>query len=187
MSDDSYLNNHLLIAMPGLKDPNFERSVTYICHHNDAGAMGITINRTSDLAVASILDQLHIKHDDQIWAHRNVMIGGPIQQDRGFVLHNMGNDWNSSFPVSDEITLTTSKDILEAIAIDVDPANTLLALGYSGWGPGQLEHEILENSWMSAPATPSIIFDCPVEHRWDMAAAMIGVDVNKLSPYSGHA
>lgn len=187
MTTSPYLNNQLLIAMPGLKDPDFERSVTYICHHNEAGAMGITINRQSDLPVASILDQLHIEQYDQIWTSEQVMIGGPIQQDRGFVLHSMGNAWNSSYPVSEQITLTTSRDILEVLATQQQRDHSLLALGYSGWGPGQLEEEFLQNSWLSAPVDPSILFSCPIEHRWDMAASMLGVDINTLTSPAGHA
>lgn len=187
MSQASYLNGHFLIAMPGLKDPNFERGVTFICQHNETGALGITINRATDLTVADVLGQLDIEVENNEWSGQPVLIGGPVHGDRGFVLHEVDGKWASSIQVSNELALTTSRDILEALARGEGPKRALLALGYAGWAPGQLESEIRDNSWLSGPADPSLIFETPIESRWVEAAQRLGIDINQLAGFAGHA
>ncbi|MDX1569172.1 MAG: YqgE/AlgH family protein [Xanthomonadales bacterium] len=187
MQEGSYLNGHFLIAMPGLKDPNFEKGVTFLCQHNESGALGITINRSADLQISEVLAQLDIECDDQPWCNQPVLIGGPVQRDRGFVLHELSGEWNSSIQVSEDLALTTSKDILEALARGEGPQRALLALGYAGWAPGQLEREIRENSWLSGPGDAQIIFDAPMASRWSLAAEQLGVDIAQLTGFAGHA
>jgi len=187
MSGSRYLDNQFLIAMPGLQDPNFSRSVTYVCQHNESGALGITINRTSDLHVRDVLKQLGIEPRNRDWADQPVLVGGPVHPDRGFVLHCAEGEWNSTFPVTEEISLTTSKDILHALANGSGPSKAVLALGYAGWSAGQLEDEMLQNAWLSTDASTDIIFDWPIETRWERAAAAIGVDIQSISGMAGHA
>jgi len=181
------LNHHLLIAMPSLEDNNFSRTVTYICEHNDDGALGITINRQSDILMSEIFQQLGLQtsHDDI--ASQPVFVGGPVQQDRGFVLHTPVGNWDSSLQVTDDIAVTTSRDIIEAMAVGNPPEACLFALGYAGWAPGQLENEISQNAWLSCPATKQILFETPVEQRWDEAARLLGVDLQLLTNDPGHA
>ncbi len=188
MDGSAYLNDQFLIAMPGLEDPNFSRAVTYLCQHNDAGALGITINRASELMVGDVLDQLKIDCEDEAWGDQPVLVGGPVHQDRGFVLHREnGQQWKSSFSVTPEITLTTSRDILEGLAAGNGPEHSLLALGYAGWGAGQLESEMLSNSWLSCDADARILFDAPLDDRWQHAAANLGVNIETLTGVAGHA
>ena len=181
-----YLNNQLLIAMPSLRDPNFSRAVTYVCQHNESGALGITVNRRSHLKVGEVLDQLGIDCDNS-WSEQAVLIGGPVQPDRGFVLHHGNDSWNATFQVTEQIALTTSRDILQALAAGEGPDRALLALGYAGWAPGQLESEMLNNAWLNTPAESAILFDSPLDARWEQAAATIGVDIQSLSGAAGHA
>jgi len=174
--------------MPGMSDPNFTASVTFICHHDDDGASGITINRSSGLCVREVFEQIDIEAGVCQIGDNPVLIGGPVQQEHGFVLHQRERTpWASSFIIDDQLALTTSKDILEAMATDQGPAKTLFALGYAGWGPGQLEQEVLDNSWLTTPAPHSILFDHPIENRWREAAKLIGVDLTTLSSQAGHA
>lgn len=187
MNEASYLNGHFLIAMPGLEDPNFKRGVTFLCQHTEAGALGITINRTADLRVVDVLEELGIACDQSGWASQSVLIGGPVHRDRGFVLHEAGEEWAASIRVSPDLALTTSRDVLEALAQGKGPRRAVLALGYAGWAPGQLEEEIRENSWLSGPADPQLIFDTPVVSRWAGAARQLGVDMDQMSGFAGHA
>ena len=187
MSDQTNLTNHFLIAMPGLADQNFHHTVTYICEHNQDGAMGITLNRPTDLHLNDILGQLEISNIDSEAGEQTIYIGGPVQTDRGFVLHTGDSRWDSTLAITDNISITTSIDILQAIAKGEGPNKTLIALGYSGWGAGQLEEEMLDNAWLSGPADEGIIFDLPVTERWRAAATFIGVDLDRLSNTSGHA
>ena len=185
--DNTRLNNHFLIAMPSLKDGNFSQSVTYICEHDDNGTLGITINKPSEITLGEVFEQLGIKNaDPQISTHK-VFIGGPVHQDRGFILHSPTGHWDSSLKITDEISLTTSKDIIKAIASNQGPEHTLIALGYAGWGPGQLEDELSINAWLSCQANKDIIFNTPVENRWQQAAQLLGVDLQLLSHDAGHA
>lgn len=181
------LTNHFLIAMPQLEDPNFFHSVTYICQHNDEGAMGIIINQPLDMNLGEILVHLEIDNEDPDLGEQPVYFGGPVQQDRGFILHRPGKNWEGTLFISDEVALTTSSDILKDIANHQGPSQSLIALGYAGWGEGQLEQEMAQNAWLSVPASAGIIFDTPVEKRWESAAALLGIDLERLSEDVGHA
>jgi putative transcriptional regulator len=183
----SNLTNHFLIAMPGLADPNFEKTVTYVCAHNEDGAMGITINRPLDLVLEEVLQQMQLEATTEAIANTVVYQGGPVQIDRGFVLHNPRSGWDSSISISQHIDMTTSRDVLKAIAEGEGPEDCLIALGYSGWGAGQLENEIRQNAWLSGPANSDIIFRTPVHQRWEMAARALGVDLDLISSDVGHA
>lgn len=187
ISELSNLTNQLLIAMPALDDPNFSHTVTYICEHNDEGAMGITINRPMDINLGEIFDHMKITCTDEQVRARPVFMGGPIDLERGFVLHAPHGGWESTLEVTDRIGLTTSKDILQALADGAGPKDAVVALGYSGWSKGQLDQEMGENSWLAVPASEDILFRQPVEQRWTVAARQIGVDINLLSGEAGHA
>jgi len=181
------LTNHFLIAMPGLKDPNFARSLTYICEHGEQGAMGIVVNRPTELRLGDILEQMEITSTDPTAELEPVYSGGPVQPDRGFVLHTGGDRWASTLRVTDRISLTTSRDILEAIAKGDGPDRMLIALGYAGWGSGQLESEMLANAWLSGPADMEIVFGRRAEERWYAAAQLLGVDMHLMTASAGHA
>jgi len=187
MNSEQSLNNQLLIAMPGLEDANFHHTVTYLCQHGEEGAMGIVINRPSGLRLNDILDQLDISSSDLPSGEQSIYIGGPVQNDRGFVLHTSGGQWDSTLQITPRISITTSRDILDAIAHGRGPEQSLIALGYAGWGEGQLEAEISSNAWLNGPASEEILFDLPAEARWEAAARAIGVDLNLLSGEAGHA
>ena len=185
--NDNSLKNHFLIAMPGLCGGVFANSITYICEHTEEGAMGIVINHPLELSLDEILEHLdlgeiHLKRNDRILA------GGPVQMDRGFVLHRRGiKEWQATMPVSDQIALTTSQDILSDIAHNEGPEDSLVALGYAGWAAGQLESEIADNAWLTMPADIDIIFKTPPEDRARVAAAKLGIDLALISPQAGHA
>jgi putative transcriptional regulator len=182
------LTNHFLIAMPQLDDPNFFHSVTYICQHNHEGAMGIIINQPLDnMKLGDILSHLEIDHDDPAIAQQQVYFGGPVQPERGFILHRPGRNWQGTLFVSDDIALTSSSDILDDIARHEGPSESLVALGYASWGAGQLEAELGQNAWLSVPASADIIFKTPVEQRWSAAATLLGIDLQLLSEDVGHA
>ncbi len=181
------LANHFLIAMPGLADPNFARSVTLICEHSEQGAMGIVINRLTELKLRDILEQLDLPATKTRLADLPVFLGGPVQSNRGFVVHEPLGRWGATLAVTDTLGVSTSRDILEAIAENGGPERCLVALGYAGWGPGQLEREILENAWLYGPASDEILFEVPVEQRWKEAARAAGVDIELLSTDAGHA
>ena len=185
--EETNLTDHFLIAMPNLMDGNFSQSVTYICEHDDNGSLGITINRPSGIKLDEIFQQLDIKCELPDAASRDVFIGGPVQQDRGFLLHSPCGNWDSSLKVNDNISVTTSRDILEAIAIGEGPEHVIIALGYAGWGAGQLEYEMSENAWLSCPANEEILFHTPAEKCWEAAAKLLGIDLQLLSSDSGHA
>lgn len=181
------LTNHFLIAMPTLADANFSRTVTFICEHSSEGAMGIVINRMTELRVRDILDQLEIARGSQNAAEMPVYLGGPVQNNRGFVLHEPLGHWESTLPVTETLGVSTSRDILEAIAENRGPDRWLVALGYAGWAAGQLEREMAENSWLSGPANGDILFQIPLDQRWNAAAGLVGVDLSNLSSETGHA
>lgn len=181
------LANHFLIAMPTLADPNFARSVTYICDHSAEGAMGLVINRSTDLKLRDILDQLDIAAGDTARADMPVYYGGPVQNNRGFVLHEPIGAWQATLPITERLGVSTSRDILEAIARNEGPERCLIMLGYAGWSPGQLERELSENAWLNGPASDAILFDTPVENRWRAAARLLGVDLTTLAGDAGHA
>jgi putative transcriptional regulator len=187
MSEKPDLTNHFLIAMPALADPNFSHTVTYICEHNDKGAMGIVINRPLELTLGEVLEHMQIAPGQKLDIKRPVLAGGPVQGEHGFVLHSPTGQWSSSLAITEEIAVTTSRDILMALADGKGPTRYLVALGYAGWGAGQLEKEIAENAWLSGPANAEILFDTPLEQRWVAAAALLGIDLNLLSTQVGHA
>lgn len=181
------LNDHFLIAMPALADPNFARSVTYLCQHGEDGAMGIQINRASDYTLGEVLRHMRIEISDPELSARPVLFGGPVQGERGFVLHEGPQRWDSTLEVADGLLLTTSRDVLEAVAAGGGPRRMLVALGYCGWGPGQLERELLDNSWLSVPAQRGLMFEHPLEGRWQAALSLLGIDLSRLADYAGHA
>jgi len=182
-----YLDRQMLIAMPGMVDGNFAGSVTLLCQHNDQGAIGITINRLSVFSLGEILAQLHIECTDDAIRSLPVLEGGPVSPDRGFVLHTPLDGFESSLPVSDEIMVTTSRDILAAIASGKGPEKYLVALGYAGWGGGQLEGEMRQNAWLSVEADSTIVFDMPLPNRFDGALGRLGIKVDRLHLEGGHA
>lgn len=181
------LTNYFLIAMPKLGDANFARSVTLICEHSNEGAMGLVVNRLTDLRLRDILEQLNIDTTTSKHADMAVFFGGPVQGHRGFVLHEPLGSWESTLAMTETLGVSTSRDILQAIAENRGPEKFLVALGYAGWGAGQLEREIAENSWLNSPAHSEILFDLPAEHRWKAAAQIVGVDLATLSGEAGHA
>ncbi|MEZ5564828.1 MAG: YqgE/AlgH family protein [Gammaproteobacteria bacterium] len=189
--ETTYLAGHLLIAMPAMQDPNFVRTVTYICEHTDQGALGIIINRPMDMDLGTIFDQLALDSSDAGLARQPVLQGGPVHQERGFVLHEPEateeDDFDATVAVTDAIRVTTSQDILSAMASGKGPKRAVVALGYAGWGAGQLESELVQNAWLSVPATPQIIFETPFDQRWREAARLLGIDLSTLSHQAGHA
>jgi putative transcriptional regulator len=188
MSDRPYLTNQLLIAMPSLADPNFSQTVTLICEHSENGALGIVLNRPLDMRLGEVLEQLSLPNDDPRLAGMAILRGGPVQPDRGFVLHRpTGRDWDSTLEVSDTLHVTTSRDILDSMARGHGPEEASMALGYAGWDAGQLEEEVRQNSWLTAPCDESIVFTLPFEQRWSAAARLLGVDLARLSHLSGSA
>jgi putative transcriptional regulator len=187
MSTVDTLCNQLLIAMPGMADPNFESTVTLVCEHNDEGALGIVINRPIEMNLGNLFEQLDVSNPNNAMASHPVLNGGPVARERGFVLHNPGSDYESSVPVSSDIQLTLSRDVIDAMAAGQGPDRSLVALGYAGWDAGQLEAEMLANTWLTVPASPEVIFDVPFADRWSVAAQTIGIDISKLSPDAGHA
>ena len=187
MSSQDFFTNQFLVAMPALEDPNFRESVTFICEHNARGALGIIINRPMNVVLDDILKQLDLKAQDPAMGATPVFLGGPVQPERGFVIHEPLGAWEATLKVGDALGVTTSRDVLAAMAGGSGPKRAFVALGYAGWSPGQLEEEIKSNSWLSAPADAAIIFDTPVEQRWQAAARSIGVDLSLLSGDAGHA
>ena len=181
------LTNHFLIAMPGLADPNFYHTVTYMCDHNEEGAMGIVINRPLEMDLAELLSYLGVTDYPSEIGQVPIYQGGPVQTERGFVLHNPTGEWDATTHVSDQIDLTMSQDIIEAIAQGRGPEQYLISLGYAGWGKGQLENELVENAWLNGPAQSDIIFEQPVEQRWNASARLLGVDISQISHDVGHA
>ena len=186
MIDFQSLSNHFLIAMPGLADPNFHRTVTYICEHTSDGAMGLTINRALDITLTEILEQSGIAPDPSL-PQQDIFLGGPVQNDHGFVIHSPVGHWDSTLSVTEDIGVSSSRDILTAIAENRGPEHRLIALGYAGWGAGQLEREMAENSWLSTPANAEILFQTPITKRWTAAAKAVGVDLSTISSETGHA
>lgn len=184
---ESQLINQFLIAMPNLADPNFAHSVTYIFQHDEQGAIGIMVNKPMQIELGEMLNNLDIQTQTNEITHLPVMMGGPVQLERGFVFHHPIGSWQSTLHVNEAFAITTSRDILEAIALGKGPKQVLVALGYAGWGPGQLEHELGENAWLSGPSSPEIIFQTPPDKRWLQATTLLGIDITQLSHQAGHA
>jgi len=187
MEAATYLTGQLLIAMPAMTDPNFRQTVTYICEHSEHGALGLVINRPLDIDLGRIFEQLSMSSSDPELASKPIMSGGPVQTERGFVIHESGEAWETSASITDSIHVTTSQDILTSMAAGNGPTRAMVALGYAGWGAGQLEFEITENAWLSVPANSQILFDIPFENRWKEAAGLLGIDLATLSTDAGHA
>lgn len=185
-SNSASLRNHFLIAMPGLRDPIFFQSVTYICEHSAEGAMGIVINHPLDISLEEIFDKLELNYDGGL-GHIPVLAGGPVSAQQGFVLHRNEGRWESSMAITSEICLTASRDIVDAIAANRGPSGAQFALGYAGWGAGQLESEISSNSWLTVPADEAILFDTPLHERRNAVASQLGIDMNLISGVAGHA
>lgn len=185
------LVNHFLIAMPAMADPNFSRTLTYICEHNDEGALGIIVNRPIDMNVAGLFERVNIPLEAEVAqteiAELPVYFGGPVQTDRGFVLHRPKGQWHSTLAVTEEIGLTSSRDILQAISESGAPNEVVISLGYAGWSAGQLEWELSQNAWLTVAADPKIIFDTPPEERLPAAMHLLGIDFANLSEVAGHA
>lgn len=187
MTGAANFTNDFLIAMPALADPNFFRSVTLVCDHNEQGALGIVINHPTELQLGEMFDHLGIETTDASSRNLPVFNGGPVQVDRGFVIHEPLGNWESTLAVTDQLGLTTSRDILSDIARGHGPRRVLVALGYAGWGSGQLEHEMAENAWLSTLCDTRIVFDLPPEQRWREAAQQLGIDLDLLAGDAGHA
>lgn len=187
MGETGYLTNQFLIAMPNLLDPNFFHSVTYICEHNQNGAMGIIINQPVELTVGELMEQMGEQVSNKNRSKNTVFRGGPVDVERGFVLHRPIGHWESTMPITDEIGITTSNDIITAMAKNEGPDEYLVALGYAGWGAGQLEEEIRDNAWLNCQGDPEILFHTDITKRWKAAAALIGIDINQIASDAGHA
>ncbi|MEY3862319.1 MAG: hypothetical protein RIR60_685 [Pseudomonadota bacterium] len=186
------LTGHLLIAMPGMTDPFFSKSVTFICTHNQDGAMGVMINRPTDLSYETLFEKIKVELAQSELADNAVLYGGPVQPERGFVLHEHSGEWDSTLSIAENTALTTSKDILESVAMGAGPKKMLLALGYAGWTAGQLEQEIAANSWLSVQAKDGetlhkILFECKAEDKLNASLALLGVNPAMLSDVAGHA
>lgn len=181
------LRNQFLIAMPGMHDSSFANTVTYVCEHSEKGAMGIVINNAMPLTLNDIFVQMELEVEQNMTNNQPIYSGGPVQMERGFVLHSRGQEWQSTLHISDDISLTASRDIIEAIANGSGPQQFLIALGYAGWDEGQLEAEIAANAWLTIPADSAILFNTPTEQRWIASALPLGIDLNLISSVAGHA
>lgn len=184
------LQNHFLIAMPSLTDPYFEQSVVYVCEHNEKGAMGIVINKPiEDFSVNTMLEKLEITisttNDKNL--EKMVIAGGPVAEEHGFILHTPIPGFASSLHLNYHMMVTTSKDILETLGSEQHPMQSLVALGYASWEPGQLESEIMENSWLTVEANPELVFNTPIQDRWQAAANLLGINIQTISMQAGHA
>ncbi|HET9700462.1 MAG TPA: YqgE/AlgH family protein [Burkholderiales bacterium] len=186
-SQNMNLTHHFLIAMPTLKDPFFAKSLTYVCEHNEQGALGLVVNRPIDMTLGALFDQVGVEVDQAGLREVPVLFGGPVQMDRGFVLHRPLGTWQSTMEVDEDVGLTTSKDILVAAARGDGPRQMLVTLGYAGWAPGQLENEIAQNSWLTVRASPDVMFDLAAEDRLPAAMHLLGIDFASLSEDAGHA
>ncbi len=187
MSYDSSLTAHFLIAMPAMDDPNFAQGVTILCQHNDEGAMGLVINRLSDFTLGEVFEQMHISTDAQEMSDMPVLLGGPVQPDRGFILHDDPREWSSTLRFGNGLAVCTSRDILEAMAKGEGPKNAIVVLGYAGWSAGQLEAEIAANAWLTVEADQAILFRTPINARWQAAAKTLGINLAQVTDYSGRA
>jgi putative transcriptional regulator len=184
---DFNLTHHFLIAMPAMQEGVFAGTLTYICEHNENGALGIVVNRPITLTLGEMFDQVNIPLHQPDLAKMPVHFGGPVQTERGFVLHDTLGNWESTLRINDKLALTTSKDILEAMGAGKGPRNMIVTLGYAGWDQGQLEHEITENTWLTVPASEHILFDLPAEERLAAAMELLGVSYATLMEDAGHA
>ncbi|HEY1076653.1 MAG TPA: YqgE/AlgH family protein [Fontimonas sp.] len=183
---DASLKNQFLVAMPSLDDENFNHTVSLLCEHSDSGAIGLVINRPTELKLVEMMDQMGLEHD-QVDADRIVYWGGPVQPERGFVIHRDPSGWESSMAIDNGLYITTSRDILHAIGKGDGPTDYFVVLGYAGWSAGQLESEILHNAWLNAPLNEQILFRTPPRDRWQAATKLLGVEVTQFTGEAGHA
>jgi len=187
MSDGNFLTNQFLIAMPAMTDSNFAQTVTFIWEHNADGALGIIINRPLQMNLLDVFEQLKMPTAPGVFGRQSVLQGGPVQTDRGFVVHQVGGHWEHTRRISSRLQVTTSPDILNAMARGSGPDTALVALGYAGWSAGQLETELGQNAWLTAPCDERILFDTPYEDRWRAAGRLLGIDLATISDQVGHA
>ena len=181
------LTHHFLIAMPAMADPRFAHTLTYVCEHNDEGALGIVVNKPIDMTLSSLFEQINVPLGDSRLRRRQVLFGGPVQVDRGFVLHRPLGNWQSTLAISEDLGLTTSKDVLEAVGRGEGPDDVVVSLGYAGWSAGQLEQELAANAWLTVAADADVIFELPAERRLPAAMGLLGIDFSRLSEDVGHA
>lgn len=181
------LTDHFLIAMPAMADPYFAKTLVYIAEHNEQGALGIIVNRPVDMSLASLFEKIEIPLETDGFARLPVYFGGPVQTDRGFVLHRPVGNWQSTLAVNAHVGLTSSRDVLQAVARDGQPRDIVVTLGYSGWAAGQLEQELAQNAWLTVPAQPHILFELPYEERLASAMETLGIDFTNLAEGAGHA
>ena len=185
--DSVNLTDNFLIAMPALEDPYFSNSLVYVCEHNENGALGIIVNRPIDMNLAGLLEKIDIKLEAEALADLPVYFGGPVQLDRGFVLHRPVGKWQSTLAVNGDVGLTSSRDVLASVGSAGLPSEIIVTLGYAGWSAGQLEDEIAQNAWLTVAAKPSILFDLPPEERLPAAMQKLGISFSQLSDVAGHA
>lgn len=181
------LAGQFLIAMPGMDDPSFTHGVTLLCQHNEDGAIGLLVNRPAEFCLGDVLEQMQIPCELDDIKHMPVLHGGPVQTERGFVLHDGERHWDASYRIDRHWSVTTSRDILAATAAGEGPDNIVVTLGYAGWEAGQLDDEMKANAWLTTHAESRIVFATPVEDRWSAAANLVGIDVAQLAGYAGHA
>lgn len=187
VQQDVNLTHHFLIAMPAMVDPNFARTLTYICEHNEQGALGIVINRPLDMTLEALFERIDIPLEAKRFAALPVMFGGPVQTDRGFVLHRPVGKWQATLPVKEELGLTSSRDILQSVGSAGEPEEFIVSLGYAGWAAGQLEYELAQNAWLTVAADAQVIFGLPPEERLPAAMQLLGFELANLSDVAGHA
>jgi putative transcriptional regulator len=187
ISDSFDLTDHFLLAMPAMVDPNFSGTVVYVVEHNPKGAMGIVINRPMEMNLSGLFKKIDLALQEQVLAKAAVLLGGPVQNDRGFVLHSPVGEWSSSIKINATVALTSSRDVLEAVAAGTGPTQVAVALGYAGWGAGQIESEIAQNAWLSVKADPAVLFDDAIDARLQNAFKRLGIDPVLLSTTVGHA
>ena len=180
------LTDHFLIAMPGMTDPIFSKCLLYVCEHHEQGALGLVVNRPMAMNLDAMLLELGMTATGPELENIPIYFGGPVEMERGFILHEPVGQWQSTIPVTDTLGLTTSKDILEALGKGEGPRHALIALGYSGWAPGQLEYELSQNTWLSTKSSTEIIFDTPPEERMPAVFRLMGIDMAQLSESPGH-
>ena len=183
------LANQLLIAMPNMEDPNFTRTVSLMCQHDENGGMGVIINRPiREFSLPDVLEHLKLEPSNSLtYKHNTVYSGGPVHPELGMILHRGVGNWESTLAIGEHFGLTTSMDIIQALSQGEGPQDAMFILGYAGWSAGQLEFEIRENAWLNVPASTELVFDVPVDDRWKIAASQIGIDLNTLSTEAGHA
>jgi putative transcriptional regulator len=187
MDETAWLSNQLLVAMPSLADSDFVQTVTLICEHSERGALGIVLNKPMNMKLGDVLAQMKMEPEHAAVGERVVLRGGPVHTDRGFVLHRPGGDWDSSHRVSDSVQVTTSRDVLSAMARGTGPQDAFIALGYAAWESGQLERELMDNSWLTVPMSDRIVFELPYAERWAAAWQLLGVESSRVSLVAGHA